>query len=1111
MHSQYRRIHRARLVLKGRTLVFRATAVLSIMNILFLCILLLETLLYFSPAVRTGLVIVFTALGLPLCFWGVLNPVFSFFRKTDPEDDVMALKIGRHFPHIRDRLLNALQIMGHAENTADGTSARLAESAFALVDHETQNLDYTAAVRSFSLVPSVRLFLFLLVTAMTLILTGHPVQSALIRLSHPSVAFERPRPFQWIIEPGSIQLTQGDSLTISVRFFGDTPESVQLIIGKPDNGSRRIQLDPPYTAEIAPVKSSFRYRIRADQYDSDWFQVDIQRYPTVRSLQVKLNPPAYTGLPDQVLEPNTGHIESVRGTLAHISIKADQELRRAVLQFESGNRKPFTVQNNHGRLVFTVHRTDQYRIAIEDTQGLKNSNPIQYAIRIRPDLSPVARITVPGKNVDLDDQMLLNLVLEAEDDFGFSDTRLAYWIEHGGREAEGPADTVFVPLADRPEHERFFTLAHAWNLDGIGLMPKDVIGYFFEVWDNDMISGPKRGRSDSYTARFPSLLEIFEDVNQMQNDQAQSLESMARQGSDLEQKLNELSEDLKAEREIHWEEKRQVRELLENQMQLEKQMDSLIDQIDDMTERLKNHDMISGDVLEKYEELQNIFQEMATPELQEAMKKLQASMENMDDEAMRRAVEDMEINQDMLMKSLERTIALLKKIQMEQKIDEMIHRVENLAREQRSVNDSLLKQGASDPLAEKERELSQEAGGYEQSMESLAESMQQETDMPVQEMQALMDSLNQSPVSGQMSQMSDSLSADRTQSSAMMGMQISQNLSGMSEGLQRMKESMQSRQDQKARQALERAAFQTLQLSQSQESLMQQMQRGTMGSSESAQRQAAMMQGVRQISDSLYKASMQMMQMSPQIGQALGSARSGMEQAAQMIQQGESPFRKQASAMGALNETSALLQDMLGNMQGGMGGSGLEQLMSQLGDMSEQQMALNRKLADMLGQGQLSLQQQAALSRLASEQRAIQKHIEKLLNEYGERAEVAGRLGELIREMEKAVQELNENPSSKTLERQEQILSRLLDAQRSVHERDFSRMREAISGRDIVRRGPAGISPSGNPDMKEQLLRELLRLNEAGYSRDYQALIRQYFQSLIQQMEEDGAASPETE
>jgi hypothetical protein len=85
------------------------------------------------------------------------------------------------------------------------------------------------------------------------------------------------------------------------------------------------------------------------------------------------------------------------------------------------------------------------------------------------------------------------------------------------------------------------------------------------------------------------------------------------------------------------------------------------------------------------------------------------------------------------------------------------------------------------------------------------------------------------------------------------------------------------------------------------------------------------------------------------------------------------------------------------------------------------------------------------------------------------------------------------------MNKQERILSRLLDAQRSVHNRDYSKKRQAETAKEQY----SSLSPANLPNMrdntKDRLRTELMRALNEGYAKDYQILIQKYFEALTRE------------
>ena len=98
-----------------------------------------------------------------------------------------------------------------------------------------------------------------------------------------------------------------------------------------------------------------------------------------------------------------------------------------------------------------------------------------------------------------------------------------------------------------------------------------------------------------------------------------------------------------------------------------------------------------------------------------------------------------------------------------------------------------------------------------------------------------------------------------------------------------------------------------------------------------------------------------------------------------------------------------------------------------------------------------------------------------------------------MQEVQTDLQQGNVNPN--TVKKQDHIRSRLLDSQRSMRERDYEKRRVAQSGKDIRSASPQEIDLT-TQEGKNKLRDELLKVLEGRYSKDYEELIRKYFDQL---------------
>jgi hypothetical protein len=339
------------------------------------------------------------------------------------------------------------------------------------------------------------------------------------------------------------------------------------------------------------------------------------------------------------------------------------------------------------------------------------------------------------------------------------------------------------------------------------------------------------------------------------------------------------------------------------------------------------------------------------------------------------------------------------------------------------------------------------------------------------------------------------------QSAQQMQSQISQQLQQFSKQMEEMQQEMLQQQSQYVVNELRKASSNMLELSKDEEALKQQSQSAPQNSPQlrqNAQDQQQAMQDLNNVIKGLNELSQKSFAVTPEMGKAIGEALTRMNNAMQALEMrnGSTASREQEQAMAALNRAAMQVQNTLQEMMQGGGGGGAGGLMQQLQRIAGQQMSINMQTEHM---GGMSQQQAAEAARLAKEQGAVRKSLEELnreAQESGEQKKLLGDLQKIAEEMNEVIENLEQNKlNSETMKKQERILSRLLDASKSMHEHDYEKKRKAETGTHMTRRSPSDIDPN-SLEGKSQLREELLKALEQGYSKDYQELIRKYFEEL---------------
>jgi hypothetical protein len=374
------------------------------------------------------------------------------------------------------------------------------------------------------------------------------------------------------------------------------------------------------------------------------------------------------------------------------------------------------------------------------------------------------------------------------------------------------------------------------------------------------------------------------------------------------------------------------------------------------------------------------------------------------------------------------------------------------------------------------------------------------TEMPADKLQELLKQMQKQQLDQKMQQASRQLQSGNMQSAQQMQSQIGQQLQEFSRQMEEMQKQMLQQQSQYVVNELRKASHNMLELSKNEEALKQRSQNAPQNSPQlrqNAEDQLQAAQDMNNVIKGLSELSQKSFAVTPEMGKAIGDALAHMNSAMQDLdmRNGSTASQEQEQAMAALNRAAMQVQNALKAMMQG-GGDGTGGLMQQLQRMAGQQMSINMQTQQL---GEMSQQQAAEAARLAKEQGVVRKSLEELNREAqqsGEQKKILGDLQKIAEEMNEVINNLEQNTvNSETMKKQERILSRMLDASKSMHEHDYEKKRKSETGTYMSRRSPDELD-SNSLEAQSHMQEELLKALEQGYSKDYQELIRKYFEEL---------------
>ena len=1128
----------------------------------------IELIFELHPEGRTALYWMAVGLSAVGALWLLAWPVGRTLGLLRVEDDEMlARRIGHGIPDIGDRLINTLQLY-RASNSAPGYSPELMEASITVEGEPLRHYDYTVIVEEQDRRRALLLFLsaFLTIAAPFL---AFPMEyrGALYRLTHYTQEFLKPAPFDLSIAPGDRRIVRGDSLEIIVRATGIPPRTVMLELAPDGEQPQSVELRADSLGEfrymLPGVRTRTRYRAFSGPVRTASHTISVYDRPEITLFQATVAHPGYTGRKTERLPDNTGDVSGLRGTGVSIRVTTNVEPAKAFIvqlfprsvtvasvstvampRLYDTVRIPLRIDGTELTGGFRLSRDGEYYISVVTAEGLSNTSPVHYGMSVSSDGPPSIALLEPSTKVDIDERMLLPTQVQIADDYGFSRLRLYYRLT--ASRYEEPWKTfrsIAVPLprggvttADVP---------YIWNLAGLNMVPEDELEIYFEVADNDGVAGPKVARTGTVGVRFPSVEEVLQQAEQTQQQANAELDKMLKDAREARQDMENLNRELMKEmaqnqQNAGWQQQQKMQEMIQRHNQMQQRLEKTAEDLRTMAERLKQAEAISPETLQKYEQLQQLFQEMKNPELQRSMEELQKAMEKMTPEQMAEAMKNYKFNEEQFRKSIERTMNILKRMQTEQKVDEMIRRAEELAKRQEELNKQAEQTPPNDKatreqMAERQKDLAKDAEQLKKETGELTKQMsEQGEDMPNKEMQEAQQSLQQDDPGEKMEQAGEKMEQGDMQEAQKQGEQAKKSAENFKQKMQGVKQKMKQNSQKEVANRMKKSLNDLLEISKREEDLKQRTEDAQPNSQQFrdlAQEQQQALQDMKNLTDQMSDLSQKSFAVTPEMGRELGDAMQKMQQATGSLEQrdGNKASQQEGGAMGAMNRAAMMMQQSLAQMQNGQGqgmGQGMASFQQRLQEMAAQQQMINMAMGQQQGEGQGEQEgkdgkkgkkgengengegdgqgqgqpSQEQLRRLQQQQGQVKKSLDELNKEVresgGTRKNLAGDLERAAREVEEVLRDMQSGRvTPETMQRQDKILSRMLDALKSQRERDFDKERESRPGTDIVRKGPGALDLGTSTD-EDQIRRDALRTQDGAYSKDYEYLIRRYFESL---------------
>ncbi len=1081
---------------------------------------LLEYTLWLGKEARFTLFSLFFMTALYCIYRYLRGPLLWWVSGKGIGKEESARLIGNHFPAIQDRLVNFLQLSSVTENRGPLLEASLEQKATLFEGFAFESIvDFRENKRylKYLAIPFIAFAIIALVNQKI-------ITQGTDRLIHFNQEFSPQAPFRFIVENQALVAFPNEDFELRVRLDGEAiPDAAYLVIGQ-----RRVKMEAlkagAFTFLFEKPQQDLNFQIEAAGFYSDPLFLRIVNRPELLALTVQLLFPRYIGRPAQLLE-NIGNLEVPEGTRITWKLSTANAESASILFFtEKGPLEMQSIDNQSFVYAKGFFNPDGYSITLANKNS-KNKDRITYQVEVIKD-------QFPGLVVEhVSDSVLFKSILLAgslQDDYGL--TKLDLHFQLSGKEREEITGSIPLSIVNGQTQQNFF---YNWNLDSLHLSAGDRLQYYLEVWDNDGVHGNKSTKSAAYQFELPTSESFKADIKRSQSAAENEMERSLSKAKSLKESIEEAEQQLKGKQSLDWQDKKMLEDLIQQKNDLDKMIEDLKQQNKMLEEKKDAFSEQNERIQEKSEQIQKLMNELLDEETKKLFQELEKMLrENQDPSQIQKMLEKMDRQEINLEKELERTLELFKSLQYDYKLDQAIQEIKDQIEKQNDLlkqteglteerkepdqvdqkdeksldtgkEEGDAKRGEDQPpkteeqLAKEQEDLSERTEKFEKSVEEL-NKLGEELDKP--ENTPSKEEIDQ--VQELQKQSKESLEQKNSKKAAGQQKKSVEKMQKMKEQLEGMQNSMEMEIDQENLESLRQIIHGLIKLSYDQESLIKEfnaIQQSDPSYVQLSQNQLKVKDDSKVLEDSLLALAKKDPFMGSIVTREIGELNDHLDKASLNIKE-----RKKSNAsadmqlsMTSINNLALMLNDhfemMMEMMQNAMPSMSKGKKQKGKKSLGEMQMKLNQQMEEVKKSGKSGRQLSEELAKMAAEQERIRRALQEMQDKM--KQEGGRPMGnDLPAKMEQTELDLvNKQLTEQTIRRQKEIITRLLESEKSMREQEMDEERKGETAKDYQKEIPKAFEEYLRLKEKEV---ELLKTVPPKLYPYYKKEVNEYFKRL---------------
>ena len=993
----------------------------------------------------TEYIIEFNSTTRSILFYGILSVGFLILiellrylyiilnKSKQISDDESAIKIGNHFSSVRDKLLNLLQLKNF-KNPSELVTASIKQK-----EKEFETIKFEKSVNTKKSREYTKYFLaLLLILIISISFFPSIFTQSSIRILHYNKDFIAGNSFSFKLHNKSLSVLKNENILIQVSIEEDS--SLRDIFVLSDKNKFSMNYNPEanvFQYSFRNMQKNTNIQFEASGFTSSNYIIKVIPNQSLENLSVFLNYPNYTQKKDEIIK-NTGNLIVPQGTTIEWNLETSNS-KGVSLSFE----KPSLyidmnkLESNKFFSKKRVFTSSPYSLNIFHN-SLEDTNSIAYYLEIIPDDYPSIYIQQYGDTIFYKD-----IYIEGEimDDYGISSLRMNYRVISNTKNTD--YQSVDISFNRKLNAQSFL---YKFNLQQYEITNNETLEYYIEVKDNDAVNGNKSIKTRVFQFKIPDSSTIDKLISKKTETTKSDLKNTSRDIDNLKSQLLAIEEKIKGKKKLQWEDKVSIEKLIKKRELVTEE----IKKLQSSYEKLRNYQEQIGaeeDIVDRMEYLKKDIERLMRNENLELYNKLEKNLNEDSNREIEETLNEILFNENNLQYEINRIKELFKQLEFKQKTYEISKKLNELSKKQEDI--SYITEESEDIL-KSQKDINRKYSDIDNSINELKElnkHLKRKRNInPTEDIREEITNLQKS--------IENNLTNKKTEQSSKEQRRLSNSFKKLSERLTEEEKNIDEVAIKRNYQSLRQILDNLLLLSFEQESLMEEItsnQNYTIN--DINQKQITILEISDIINDSLLNIGKEVEQLQSFISKEVSLVKRYIEKALENLKAKRLSRvpKNQQLAMSSINNLALLLSDLLNNMQSKLNPSRGDQN-KQNQKLSDMQKTINQdimKLSDQQRQGHNFSKQ---LAKISAQQELIRQALMKQAKMEGTNNDK-----ELIEKIKQTEQDLiNKKLDNHLIDRQKQILTRLLDSEKSdiqkedkERESEISRQRHINSPIDI--------------------------------------------------------------